>query len=234
LTTINEGVFKLTTIETAEIPQGVTSIGGLAFAYCESLTTVSIPESVTHIGFNAFLDCHSIEYEIHNDNIKYLGNWVMGTTSKDITSADLKSNTVGIYQEAFKDCQDLSAITLNDGLKIIGNKAFYSSGITQVEIPDSVMHIEKDAFNLCGNLTDITIGSGIEEIEDYAFHHCGHSVSDADVCVYISAEFPPKIGENTFKRSNKKLKIYVYYSIYSYKSAQYWSFLADNIYEVPL
>ncbi|GHU60965.1 hypothetical protein FACS189445_2130 [Spirochaetia bacterium] len=39
------------------IPNGVTSIGGSAFAYCSSLTSVTIPNSVISIGQQAFSDC---------------------------------------------------------------------------------------------------------------------------------------------------------------------------------
>ncbi len=42
------------------IPNSVTSIGGYAFAGCDSLTSVTIPDSVTSIGYAAFSDCDSL------------------------------------------------------------------------------------------------------------------------------------------------------------------------------
>jgi hypothetical protein len=44
-------------IETVVINEGVTSIGGLAFSACHSLSSVSIPSSATHIEYKAFSGC---------------------------------------------------------------------------------------------------------------------------------------------------------------------------------
>ncbi len=45
---------------TYSIPDSVTSIGGSAFSYCDSLTSVTIPDSVTSIGDSAFYNCTSL------------------------------------------------------------------------------------------------------------------------------------------------------------------------------
>ena len=46
--------------QTTIIPNSVTSIGGYAFYYCESLTSVTIPNSVTSIGYYAFAGCSAL------------------------------------------------------------------------------------------------------------------------------------------------------------------------------
>ncbi|MBQ1768391.1 MAG: leucine-rich repeat domain-containing protein, partial [Oscillospiraceae bacterium] len=43
------------------IPDGVTSIGGYAFSFCEKLKSIMIPESVTSIGDRAFSGCRNLE-----------------------------------------------------------------------------------------------------------------------------------------------------------------------------
>lgn len=43
------------------IPNGTTSIGNHAFAYCYYLTNVNIPNSVTTIGTSSFMSCERLE-----------------------------------------------------------------------------------------------------------------------------------------------------------------------------
>ncbi|KAA6303657.1 MAG: hypothetical protein EZS26_000208 [Candidatus Ordinivivax streblomastigis] len=47
-------------IETVVINEGVTSIGGLAFSACRSLSSVTIPSSVTRIEYRAFSGCSAL------------------------------------------------------------------------------------------------------------------------------------------------------------------------------
>ena len=42
------------------VPEGVASIGRMAFYKCSSLTSITIPESVTSIGNNAFYNCSGV------------------------------------------------------------------------------------------------------------------------------------------------------------------------------
>ena len=52
--------YGCTNLTEVKIPNSVTSIGNIAFAYCTSLTEVKIPNSVTYIGSEAFKDCNNL------------------------------------------------------------------------------------------------------------------------------------------------------------------------------
>lgn len=60
---INNGVLEKYTGKGAHvvIPDGVTSIGNMAFYWCSSLTSITIPDSVTSIGDSAFYECSSLK-----------------------------------------------------------------------------------------------------------------------------------------------------------------------------
>ena len=68
------------------IPEGVTSIGQEAFAFCTSLASVTIPDSVTSIGASAFGSCYSL------------------------ASVTIPDGVTSIGQEAFAYCESLASV----------------------------------------------------------------------------------------------------------------------------
>ncbi|MDE6671560.1 MAG: leucine-rich repeat protein [Ruminococcus sp.] len=86
------------------IENGVTSIGRIAFSYCDSFTSVTIPESVSIINQYAFSECNSI---------------------KAIT---IPENVTVIDDYAFLECESLESITiLNPDCKINGGNGTISN-----------------------------------------------------------------------------------------------------------
>jgi hypothetical protein len=58
--------------ETYSVPDGVTWLGGDAFAYNSSLTSIYMPNSVTHMAFGTFGNCKSLKSIRLSENIKYI------------------------------------------------------------------------------------------------------------------------------------------------------------------
>ena len=57
------------------IPDGVTSIGTGAFAYCDNLTEIVIPDSVTSIGDYAFSGCYNLTEIVIPDGVTSIGDY---------------------------------------------------------------------------------------------------------------------------------------------------------------
>ncbi len=82
------------------IPDGVTSIGDEAFAYCSGLTSITIPDRVTSIGDYAFAACHKLRRVYCSGSAPTYGShcfgdgygptvyYLPGTTGWGSTSAD--------------------------------------------------------------------------------------------------------------------------------------------------
>ena len=140
------------------IPNGVTSIGDLAFSGCEGLTAVTIPSSVTTIGYLVFSGCPHLESIVVAD-----GNTVYD--SREGCNAIIKTSdnllVVG--------CTNT---TIPDGVTTIGQGAFRGSGIQTLMIPNSVKDIVSDAFFGCKNLKSVTLPEGLETIGEAAFDDC--------------------------------------------------------------
>ena len=118
------------------IPEGVHTIGELAFYCSYKLTSVTIPTSVTEIGDNAFWLCIGL------------------------TSVTIPGSVEYIAEYAFVGCDGLTSVIISEGVKVI-NGAFGScDGLTSVTIPASVTRLIGNPFVFCSNLEEILVEEG--------------------------------------------------------------------------
>ncbi len=155
-----------------------TSISSQAFYNCSNLKNIVIGDGIEHVGENVFYNCTNLIYN-EKGGLKYLGNssnpylYLVGTTSKDITTANIDSDCKFIGEKAFYDCDSLQSITIPDSVTNIGNYAFNDcSSLTSVVIGDGVMNVNAYAFRNCSILTSVVIGDSVDSIGSYAFYGC--------------------------------------------------------------
>lgn len=136
-----------------ELPQGLTSVGNLAFYDCDNLMTVIIPDSVTRIGNYAFAECSGM-------TVLTLGNSV-----------------TEIGECAFSDCVSLAALRLPESLRTIGMKAFYRcESIPAVTVPAGVERIGMSAFAYCKSLISADVRANMTTVPEWLFYGCGRLV----------------------------------------------------------
>ena len=134
-------------IKSVSLPDGLTSIGEVAFYGCTSLTSVTIPDSVTSIGYDAFFGCTSL------------------------SSVTIPDSVTSIGYDAFFGCTSLTAINVAEGNTayvsengVLFNKSKtsliqYPAGKTDsaYTIPDSVTSIGYCAFLSADSLKSIEV-----------------------------------------------------------------------------
>lgn len=161
------------------LPDGLTSVGSLAFYECKKLTAVVIPNSVSRIGDYAFANCTGIEL------------------------LNLGSGVENIGECAFSDCYKVASLTLPKSLKTIGVKTFYRcESITTLTVPSSVTGIGTEAFGYCKALVTADIQAQLRTIPDLLFYGCDSLVS---VKLPDSAT---SVGEYAFRGCDQLATVY--------------------------
>lgn len=156
------------TVETAIIEEGITSIGNSAFSDFKLLSHVTLPRSITTIGQSAFASCESLTELILPDAVSAIGPRAFERCSK-LREIAIPANVKEISENTFKECYVLERVTIQNGILSIGNNAFYNcSKLTDITIPDSVTSIGESAFYDC-DLLDIEIPSKVNHIGQNAF-----------------------------------------------------------------
>ncbi|MBR2635123.1 MAG: leucine-rich repeat protein [Clostridia bacterium] len=125
-------------LQSVEIPYGVSAIPAYAFAGCDELETITIPDSVYSIGENAFLGCD----RLNTVHIEDLGAWLSIGFSENanplqsgraklllngepIRTATVSASLRSIPAYAFAGCTDLVSVTIEQGsLSLVEESAF--------------------------------------------------------------------------------------------------------------
>ena len=153
------------------LPEGIKSIGTLAFWDCVNLTTLNFPNSIEGIGEGSFPN--SIAITLYNEHIfAYLPRTFSGEYV-------IPNGIESIEMDAFADCENL----------------------TSVIIPNSVSKIGGWAFRGCSALTSITnYRSAPQIIDNYVFQdidlsHCKLYVLKESVNLYMIVDVWREFGE---------------------------------------
>lgn len=179
------------------LPEGLTSIGGYAFANCPLLKSVSLPDSLELIWGSAFKNCSSLK------------------------SVVIPSKITIIHTNVFEGCQSLESVVLPEGLQTIAAKAFYGcTSLKSIRIPSTVHMAQgsptcvgKEAFTDCTSLSDITVYDAATTIDGSAFYNTAfYNNADNWVngCLYlgnhlIAVDRSTVQGEFTIKDGTKSI-----------------------------
>lgn len=201
------------------IPNGVTSIGNMAFYYCPSLKNIDIPNGVTSIGNWAFYYCSGLK------------------------NIDISNSVTSIGNHAFSYCAGLMSVEIPNSVTHLGDYAFEDcSGLTSVEIPNSVTHMGKDAFCNCTRINSLII-SGEGEWQEISLN----SVSSTSPKLYIDSRItgikrmfafhsdvycfatePPTCDNYSFQNYSGTLHVPAT-SLAAYFTAEYWCNFANIV-----
>ena len=133
-----------------EIPEGTTSIGLYAFAYCLSLASIIIPDGVTLIGEGAFGNCTSLTSITIPDSVASIGEFAFYNCT-GLTSITIPSSVTSVEYSMFGDCTNLTEIdfsTHNAVPTLADTSAFDDTSASLViKVPSALVDEWKAATN---------------------------------------------------------------------------------------
>lgn len=132
--------------DTVNVPEGVTNIGGYAFAYNSNIETIVLPSTVTTLNDRAFRD-----------------------TSASMVV--LNEGLTNISYQAFRNASNVTTVEIPSTVTTISKEAFQNSGVKTLTIPATVTTIEYGGLRDMKELETVTIESSAD-IPVYAFRAC--------------------------------------------------------------
>jgi len=154
------------------LPEGLTSVGDLAFWNCERLVSVTLPKSVQKIGHYSFAGCKGLVFIDVGEALRSIGNAAFYECFS-LDAVRLPYGLESIGYEAFFRCHSLSTVTIPENLKKMGASAFaYCTGLVRAEIRSSLNVLPEWTFYGCDLLAVVTMPSTMTQVDNYALKNC--------------------------------------------------------------
>lgn len=167
------------------VPEGVESIGLMAFQECAKLTSISLPSTVSEIHEGAFGGNDKLvsltisrdnPYFISKDNVLFYKKGeqlVAYAGGKKNRSYKIPDGVKVIAPAAFQGCKNLMEVTFCKDLTLIGNEAFRDcTNLTKVQLQEEIHEIAAGAFMNCSSLKAIYFPEGLRGIYEDALKGC--------------------------------------------------------------
>lgn len=186
ISTLSDGIFSISGLQSINIPDSVTSIGSQAFARSNRLRSISLPANLTSIGASAFVDCTSLTSITIPSRVTRIGNSAFsGCTAVSMINFNATNmSDLSEDNNVFMNVgRDTAGTILNVGANVtrIPNYIFCTpnSGANAPNI--TILNFAEDsvcssigtmAFVDCIYLSQITIPENVISIQDDAFWNC--------------------------------------------------------------
>lgn len=177
--------------KTSTIPDGITTIGRIAFAEIP-ISSIEIPQSIITIEDSAFFNCELNKVTIPQ-NIRNIGdcafckNKSLAVVNFDAINCEAPKN----MKSAFSQCMSLASVNFGEAVKEV--PAWMFTGCTElryVTLSSSIEKIGQEAFAECSSLTYIEIPNSVNQIEAKAFFRTGiyEPVFNENIFIYYAGD----------------------------------------------
>lgn len=190
LKSIHAGAFQGTGIGEVDFPEGLESIGDLAFSGVKNLRRVILPNSCQRLGNMIFGEIDSLREIRFPEGISDIP-WCAVWKCPKLETVRIPESVESIQYEAFCMCENLRSVDFPSRLRLIEGRAFYCCPLDSIVFPATLERIEGSAFKYNPHLSKIYSLSPIPPVG------CVDSNTSHDIPVYVpvgSAELYRQAG----------------------------------------
>ena len=132
-----------------ELPEGLLTLGELAFSESPALKSVTFPKKIKTVGEGCFRRCRKLTY------------------------LTLPEEAEAIMAEAFSECLGIGSVKLPRGITFVADGLFKGSiGLLLVDVPEGVKEIGEKAFYFCVSLRKLVLPSTVTSVPGSAVGIC--------------------------------------------------------------
>ena len=155
-------------LEKAEIGEGIVKLDRRAFHNCKNLKSIHLPDSLEEIGDSEFLGNRALEELYFGKGLKRIGSQAFcGCNLKSVVFPD---SLEVIGDQAFCNCYDLKYVECGSGLKTITGNAFEEDfNLEKVKLNEGLEKLGQGAFKECYSLKEVNIPTTLKKIEALTF-----------------------------------------------------------------
>lgn len=206
LTYIGVEAFNGSSIKTATIPAGVTSVGNRAFYKCTSLTSVHWNARSSTAGgssYPSFEGCTALAEFVIDEGVTSIPAYLLAGAG--VQSLTIPAGVKSVGNRAFYNCKSLTTVHWNaTSIASVGGTSYPifagCTVLTDFIIGDNVTTLPAYLLRDCTGIVNVVIPDGVTTIGTQAFYNCTKLVT---VQVGESADCAiATIGANAFYASS--------------------------------
>lgn len=186
------GASKLTSIGSANIESGITSVKPFAFIGCSSISSVDFTmTSIGEIGAESFSVCGNLQQVTFTNGITAIGR--ASFSNCGVTSISIPSSVTTVGEFMFNGCDSLTTVSVDSS--VISHSMFSSCiRLSKVNIGTNVSEIGESAFSGDCELGVVSLGDSsiLNNIAERAFYNTiaiFHYVIENDQEVWTNDSF---------------------------------------------
>ncbi len=193
---IDSRAFMGSQIETVILPDSVSYLGGLAFAYCKALTKAVLPGNLESVSQEVFIGCTALK-EV-TMSVKFQSAGTGFRECENVETIHYLPGTEGIFNLQvgrnnsyleYQSRRSLKLLDFREGITVIRDGAlqneFYDNendcyAVERIQLPSTLKTIDDGAFSGLNCLTEVNLPEGLEILGNEAFSHC-HSLVPPEI-----------------------------------------------------